>query len=183
MNHQVKLAAAFLPIALALTGCNDEPTAPTGDTTTSAEPADASVAKTAAEGVIRAIYGSYSQPGTADIPSASDRPVFSAGLKALIATIPHADGEMGPLDDADWFCGCQDWDPATAAVKSLTSTAQPDGKVTVESSFSAMANAESTNITYTLVNEGGSWLIDDMTMPGGESLRAQIAAIVEAEGQ
>lgn len=182
--------SAVAPVALLLSGCDDA--APTEtETADAATPADAAPAaaptadeaKAGAEAAIRAIYASYSSDDSASIPTAWERPVFSRNLAALVATIPHPTDEVGPLDDADWFCGCQDWDAATAAVKSLTATPLPDGKVSVVSSFSAMADAEPTNITFTMVNEGGRWLIDDMQttgMPG--TLRADIAAAVRDAG-
>ena len=145
-----------------------------------AAPTDAD--KTAAEAVIRAIYATYNREDTSAPIAAEDRPVYSQELKNLIATIPHTDGELGPLDDADWFCGCQDWDGATASITQISSEARPDGKVEVTSHFLPVADSEPTVITFLMVKEGGQWKIDDMTsIVPNQTLRQAIATAV-AEG-
>lgn len=181
--------AALVAIGLSLSACNfsvsSSADAETGED--SAAPANAPVTdadKAAAETAIRAIYATYNREDTSAVPSAEDRPVFSQELTALIATIPHHEGELGLLDDADWFCGCQDWDGATAGITQIASESRPDGKVEVTSHFLPVADAEPTVITFLMVKEAGQWKIDDMIRPSGNStLRRDIAAAVsEASG-
>jgi hypothetical protein len=187
----IRASATFLlGASLLFAGCSasfsTEGDAETSATTASdaASPAITDEDKTAAEQVIRDIYASYNRQDTSRTPTSWEQPVFSAELTALIATIPRPEGEVGPLSDADWFCNCQDWDPATAGITELSSAVRPDGKVVVSSTFQAMTDADPARIDFLMVREGGSWKVDDMLTPGaGTTLRGDItAAVAEAAG-
>ena len=182
-----KLTATLpLAAALLLAGCNvsfstgDDSSANDSSeaaTAPAAEPAAAD--KAAAEAAVREVYAPYLATDGSSPAAAWDRPIFSREMAALVATIPHPEGEIGPMDDVDWFCGCQDWDSATARIASLATSAGTDGKLLVASSFLPMAEAEPTNITFVMVKEDGKWLVDDMLSTGTDrSLRGDIAEAV-----
>lgn len=179
-------AFAFFSIALTVSGCNDAPA--TGGANKSAASEAAALAtgevtdadKVAAETVIRTIYDSYKTQDTT--PASDARPVFSVELTRMIAGLPRPEGMVGPLQDADWFCGCQDWDGANARVTELTSAVGADGKIVITSHFMPGLTGDPVVITYQMAKEDGQWKIDDMTNSSGDfSLRRDIAnAVSEA---
>lgn len=178
----------ILGASLLVGGCSasssTEADAEASTSTASAPAAVSDADKAAAEQVIRTVYASYNRQDMSRTPASWEQPVFSTELTSLIATIPRPEGESGPLSDADWFCNCQDWDPATAGITELSSAARPDGKIVVSSTFQAMTDADPARIDFLMVREAGGWKIDDLLTPGGgTTLRRDIAdAVTEATG-
>lgn len=178
-------AMVLLGASLLVTGCEasfstggdaEASAATTGD---AAAPAITDEDKAAAEQAIRDLYATYNRQDMSRTPEPWKQPVFSTELTDLIATIPMPEGEVGPLTDADWFCNCQDWDPATAGITELSSAARPDGKIVVSSNFQAMTDADPARIDFLMVRQAGSWKVDDLLTPGsGTTLRQDIAAAV-----
>lgn len=131
---------------------------------------------------VQAIYAPYANPRV-EPPTSWERPVFSAGTRALIGRWQAVAPEDEPddLSDGDWFCQCQDWDARNFRVR-IASVRQvnpqrAEVQVSLEIGWNARRQAR-----LVMVREGGSWKLDDMFdsyLKGG--LKAQIRATIVAD--
>ena len=97
-------------------------------------------------------------------PAVSDwnQPVFSAETTRLIrAWKKHNGEELTGLNDAGWFCECQDWDAKAFGWKRLAADQLARGKAEVKVRVTVGWGTSSTQ-RLILVPEGGRWLIDDL---------------------
>lgn len=154
----MKAGAALLAAAFALAACS-----------AGGKPAPQSPQ---IDGTVAALYRPYSLD-TANAPATPewDRPVFSAATGKLIGQWKESFSEDNvlPLQDFDWFCECQDWDPGTYKF-----AIEPHGEPTgsrIEVAVSLTTDKEGARRSrLELVRESGAWKIDDLyshTFPHG----------------
>jgi hypothetical protein len=139
--------------------------------------AERSEIETAVVGIFRAYAG---PPGAL---AAWDQPIYSAEVAALIARWKAVmpEGELDGLNDGDWLCQCQDWDPDAfqARITSVELTGQGVAEVAVTLDLGFEASERSERLI--LRREGEGWRIDDIfagSFPAGlrQALRETIAA-------
>ena len=95
-----------------------------------------------------------------------DSPLYSAGIKALIAAdnARTPEGEMGALD-FDPFTNSQDPQPTNVRIGTPVET---DGHVTQSVTFDN--GGGDVTLEYTLVKEADGWKVDDVAMAGDGEL-------------
>jgi Protein of unknown function (DUF3828) len=126
---------------------------------------------------VRAIYEPYMRAG-AEPPSAMDpRADYSTAFnRALTAwRTATADAGVTGLSEADWICGCQDWDAEKAVLIVDGASANANGyDVTVR--FSADGSNPEREVLFSMIQEGGRWKVDDMVLGGDQrTVRALLA--------
>jgi Protein of unknown function (DUF3828) len=121
---------------------------------------------TKAEGIslraaIRAIYAPYSLPSRETESIA--RPVYSARTRALInrwsETRPF--DEVTPMAESDWFCQCQDWDPAATRLRAILITPRTANRAEAKATYMIGWN-EDRSLRFLMIREGGKWKVDDL---------------------
>jgi hypothetical protein len=106
-----------------------------------------------------------------------DRLTFEPGLVAMMHRLEarHADDALGPLDDADILCQCQDFTDIRAQVAVVAVEAgRARAVVTV-----ADRGQRPTRLRFTLVRTAAGWRIWDLTDPTGWSLRRMVRSDLE----
>lgn len=120
----------------------------------------------------------------ADDQAVWERPIFSQELRALIArwqsVVPE--GEVDDLNDGDWLCQCQDWDPKAFDLSILKVAAPGADHASVDVAIRlAAGEAHKRRAQLRLANEDGRWMIDELyaadSFPNGlkQALRETIA--------
>ena len=130
-----------------------------------------------------AIFAPYTAPEVDPTPS-WERPIFSQEVSALIAhwlkVMPE--DEPDELNDADWFCQCQDWDKAKFKATLYPVTPLTEDTVEVEGKIELFGEEGGIrDVRLIFKREAGDWRLDDMTgdsYPRGlkQALRETIAA-------
>lgn len=133
---------------------------------------------------IDAIYRPYLQPDQESVKADWNMPVWSTAMTKRIARWQKAIGdELTGMNDAGWFCSCQDWDPKTAKILKRDIAPQADGSYEVAVTFTPMTSSPAHTDRLTLVREGSRWLIDDIYFGDSESrLSMQLDAEIAAGG-
>ncbi len=129
---------------------------------------------------VAAIYRPYSIEAAAD--PAWDRPIFSRDVAALVARWKQVmpEGELDGLNDGDWLCLCQDWNPKKFRV--VTRSRQHLGQGAAEVRLRIdLGIGQTRDIRLVFRQEAGSWRIDEFfasDFPHGikQALRETIAA-------
>jgi hypothetical protein len=152
-------------------------------------PADAGPGDVAAVGAaVKAIFAPYSRPDPKhelNIPSAANRPIYSAATTALLKRWQNAipNDEVTALGDADWICQCQDYDPKTARIISLAIKSTGSGKYDADVVYSAGFNSKE-RMTIKFVSERARWRVDDMAFGANHaSLRAALRQEIAEAGK
>lgn len=95
--------------------------------------------------------------------AAWERPVFSAATARLIAHWQRVmpEGELDGLNDGDWFCQCQDWDPGRFrySVRGRELAGKGIARVQVRA---VIAQDAVRDARFTFVREKAGWRLDDM---------------------
>jgi hypothetical protein len=138
--------------------------------------------------IVEAIYKDYSKP----IPDATDetaqesadrldadllkeKTLYTLSLRAILDRwnrIAHGD-EIYGMNDFDWYCQCQDFDPKTAKLVSQKSTIRGKDAIDVVTRFSAgWGDKKGSRMLFKFKREGSAWKIDELIMEDNLSLRA-----------
>jgi hypothetical protein len=127
-------------------------------------PANAAASADAVDGTVKGFFQPYQASDSGPSEADWDRPIYSANLRDLIGRWKQDFTDEGPLElqDFGWFCECQDWDAAKFTVEVLPHSVPQDGKVEVTARFDPGWN-ETRDMTFDLVDQGGQWLIDDIS--------------------
>lgn len=137
------------------------------------------VEQASVDALVRRIYAPYSDPAMP--PGLLDAPIYSARTTALLARwrkVTPAD-EPDRLSDGDWFCQCQDWEPAAFRLTITGRERLRGGAARVSVRF-ALGGGDTRTARLVFVKEGGTWRVDDLftpDMPRGfrQTLRETIA--------
>ena len=133
----------------------------------------------AVDALVRRIYAPYSDPA---MPAGLlDAPIYSAQTTALLARwrkVTPSD-EVDRLSDGDWFCQCQDWEPAAFRLTITRRERLHSGAARVAVRF-ALDGGTTRTARLVFVKEAGTWRVDDLftpDMPAGfrQTLRQTIA--------
>ena len=131
----------------------------------------------------RAIAGMY-RPYSVEAASVAvwERPLFARDIAVLIARWRQVmpEGELDGLNDGDWLCLCQDWNPKRFRVTTLGRQALGPGAAEVRLRI-ALGNGQTREARVRLRREAQGWRIDDLfasDFPHGlqQALRETIAA-------
>lgn len=118
--------------------------------------------------LLAAIYAPYRKAG-AEPPADWDRPVFTRAASAAIARWkrqrPAGGLDASGLDEAGWFCACQDWDSAAFTVSRPETAMQGNDRALVRVAVRAAADGPPVRLAYRLQREAGAWLIADLSSP------------------
>ena len=174
----MKMLAPLAVLLLAACGSGDA-----ADSTDAKPAATTEATAQTVDPTVMAIFQPYQTPTDGDSADADwDRPIYSAGLRALIERWKQDFTDEGPLElqDFGWLCECQDWDAAKFEVEVLPHPAPQNGKVEVTARFDPGWD-ETRDMTFELVDEGGKWLIDDIKAGSFEGgLRASLERAIAA---
>lgn len=133
------------------------------------------------DAAIAAIYAPFRSAEMRD--AAWERPIFTPGLKALIArwrAVTPSD-EVDDLSDFDWLCQCQDWDPGGLQERITGRRALSQGRQVVSVSL-GIALGRRERLRFVLVRMGGRWLVDDIFASGFRGgLRATLVRTAAAD--
>lgn len=151
----------------------------------SPKPAD----EAAVRDIVKLIYADYSRPieelfpevPEGEYPPADNPPgsnvggyetPYSKSLDALIERwVPVGQGdELRTMNSFDWFCQCQDFDPPSAKMTSEKYELRGKDKIDAKLRY-APAGGEGEKMTIRFIREGGAWVVDDLLMSGGLTLR------------
>ena len=175
----MKMLAPLAVLLLAACGSGDA-----AESTDAKPAATAALTAATAEAVdqaVKAVFQPYQTPSELGSAEADwDRPIFSASLRALIERWKQDFTDEGPLElqDFGWFCECQDWDAAKFEVEVLPHPAPKNGRVEVTARFDPGWD-ETRDMTFSLVDEGGKWLIEDIKAGSFEGgLRASLGRAI-----
>lgn len=144
----------------------------------------------AVDALVRRIYAPYADPAMP--PGLLDAPIYSARTAALLARwrkVTPAD-EPDRLSDGDWFCQCQDWEPAAFRLAITRRERLRSGAARVSVRF-ALGGGATRTARLVFVREGGEWRVDDLFTPDmprglGQTIRETIAedeALARAAGR
>ncbi|MEY2926776.1 MAG: hypothetical protein RL367_1253 [Pseudomonadota bacterium] len=132
----------------------------------------------AVRAAVRAIFKPYLTKSPDDTPAAWQYPVYATATKALIARWQKATSnpdEVTSLSDFDWLCQCQDYDPKTARIISITTRSTASG-ADVKAILSP-GWKERSPLRLAMVKEKGRWMIADLVFKdGGPPLTSQLRA-------
>lgn len=110
---------------------------------------------------VAALFAPYSQETTSE--AVWDRPIFSREVSELIAhwQAVMPEDEPDALNDGDWLCQCQDWDPKSFAVliakRKSRGPDEAETRVTLDLGWGATRKAR-----LILRREEGQWRLDDL---------------------
>jgi hypothetical protein len=172
--------------ALALTGCQQQPSATTHASETASASASAAAMSREEQGLetpagfVTAIYKHYVSPALTFTTLGTAAPdYYDPEMVALLAEDARLnEGYVGAIE-ADPICQCQDWTSIQAKVRLLEETASA-AKVEVVTNDSGMSPPYSVTLVYDLVRIEGRWRIHDITGKGQSSLRAVLIRSNEA---
>ena len=115
----------------------------------------------AIDATIAATYRPYHALGN---PGAAwDYPIWSARIAALVAEWKQVmpKDEVDDLNDGDWLCLCQDWDPAK--FRAMITSVRPHARgVALVAVRIELGTNEKRSARLVLRREGGAWRIDDV---------------------
>jgi Protein of unknown function (DUF3828) len=150
--------------------------------------------------IINRVYEGYSRPFEELFPELPDdappRPdnspglaidgyetPYSASLASLVEKwLPFARGdEVGAMNDFDWYCQCQDFDPKTAKITAQNYRSKSKNKMEVKVSFTAGWD-EGSPLTFYFIRENGMWVMDDLRFDGGSTLRKGLRSDIDDSG-
>lgn len=139
--------------------------------------------------IVKLIYADYSRPmeelfpevpegedPPPDNPSGSSvggyEPPYSKSLAALLVRWePVAQGdELRMMNGFDWYCQCQDFYPPDAKMVSETYDARGKDKIDAKVKY-APTGGLAEKMVIRFIRENGAWVIDDLVMAGGLTLR------------
>lgn len=157
--------------------------------TPTAAKAPKSADEAAVREIVKKIYTDYSKPFDEvfpEVPEGEDpppdnppgsavggyEPPYSKSLDALIERwTPIAQGdELRPMSDFDWYCQCQDWTSELAKMNSEKYELRGKDKIDAKLRY-APVGGEGEKLTIRFIRENGAWVIDDLVMSGGLTLR------------
>ena len=145
-----------------------------------AAPAKKSPLETQVDAAIANIYAPYRTD--AESKPEWDRPLFTPGLKGLIGDWQKAIGEdLTALNEAGWFCECQDYSPKAYRMKRTALRELAPGKVEVKYTVGVTAGMKAPQRLILVRDAKGRWLVDDLfteSMPKG--LRAGLTPEISA---
>lgn len=141
------------------------------------------------DGVIEAIYAPYRKAPTVGRDAADtdwDLPIYSAATKKLIEQWKgiRVEGEMvSMLEEAGWFCQCQDWFDKGFKFLDKTIKPLPDGQAEAAIRFD-LGDGEVQNARILFVREGTDWKVADLFTPAlPKGLISQIKADLTENGR
>jgi Protein of unknown function (DUF3828) len=110
---------------------------------------------------IKAIYAPYSLPSRETESTA--RPVYSARTRALITRWSETRplDEVTPMAESDWFCQCQDWDPAATRLRSILIKPRTPNRAEAKATY-MIGWDEDRSLRFLMIREGGKWKVDDL---------------------
>lgn len=143
----------------------------------------------AVRNIVKLIYADYSRPMDElfpEIPEGEDPPAdnppgsnvggyetpYSKSLDALIDRwVPVGQGdELRTMNSFDWYCQCQDFDPPSAKMTSEKYELRGKDKIDAKLKY-APWGGEGEKMTIRFIREDGAWVVDDLVMSGGLTLR------------
>jgi hypothetical protein len=156
--------------------------------------APASQDEVAVRDIVTKIYAPYSQP----IPEAPDdgsyapdnaagaaasgyEPPYTQSLAALIGRwdrLMQESEELYGLNGFDWYCQCQDNDPATSRLVRQSYTAKGKDAIEAKILFSPgryEGKDMGSPLLFRFKREGGQWRIDDLKFQDSDTLRKGLA--------
>lgn len=149
--------------------------------------------------IVAKIYAPYSQP----IPEAPDdgsyapdnaagasvdgyEPPYTQSLAALIGRwdrLMQESEELYGLNGFDWYCQCQDNDPATSRLVRQSYTAKGKDAIEAKILFSPgryEGKDMGAPLLFRFKREGGQWKIDDLRFQDSDTLRKGLADDIKA---
>jgi len=122
----------------------------------------------AIDAVVARIFGRFNRDN--DATAAWELPVWSAQTAALIRHWQRVmpEGELDGLNDAEWFCGCQDWDSKAFRATTVSRTVVATGVVHVRLKL-ALGGGTVRVERLVLRKEKGVWRVDDLFAEGFET--------------
>lgn len=133
------------------------------------------------DAAIAALYAPFRSAEMRD--AAWERPIFTPGLKGLIArwrAVTPSD-EVDDLSDFDWLCQCQDWDPGGLHERITGRRPLGPGRQMVAVSL-GIAPGRRERLRFVLQRHKGRWLVDDIFASGfSGGLRATLVRTTAAD--
>jgi len=119
--------------------------------------ASAAYAASTPVSTIEAIYKSHTDKNAKPISGIEEKIYTARRRKQLHQALKGCTEICIPVQDSDYFVNGQDWELKNVAVRQISGD---DKKAVVAASFLNFDKPQ--EITFTLVNENGKWLIDDV---------------------
>jgi hypothetical protein len=177
------LSACGKPAPNAAASANAAAPTPTNAAAASATPAASSGDAADAKAFVEGLYTHYTvDPKTstwAPMDKKDDAQVFDADMVRLLAAdVKAANGEVGAID-ADYICGCQDWEPFSATITVVSAT---PAMAKAAADFRVFKTDQPRHLEFDLVKEKGAWRVHDIRendqteQPPGPSLRQTLLA-------
>ena len=133
--------------------------------------------------VAQAIYAPYVDPSKPMI-TGWNYPFDSSALAALTAEWEKglSSDEVEDLNDFDWFCQCQDSDPANSHVEYAVEHEEGSAAGVVDVQLDIGLGKDDVRESKLLfVNEGGKWLLDDIVSDAfPDGLKAELRKAIAA---
>ncbi len=134
--------------------------------------------RAALDAATRAIYAPYSQDTSYE--AVWERDIWTAEVRKLIAhwltVVPE--GEVDAMNDGDWICQCQDWDPKGFRVKITKREAKGPGAALIGVDFN-LGHGDPRDAYFELRKENGRWLIDDIySEPYSDGIKAALVQTI-----
>lgn len=110
---------------------------------------------------VAAIFAPYREADMSD--AAWQRPIYSREVAALIARWEQVmpEDEVDDLNDGDWFCQCQDWEPEHFRVKVISRKAVTVDVAEIEVDID-IGRGEKRDALLSFRREEGKWMLDDL---------------------
>ena len=110
---------------------------------------------------IMAIFAPYNEADMSD--AAWERPIYSKEVTSLIARWEQVmpQDEVDDLNDGDWLCQCQDWDPKQFRVKVISHKAVEADVAEIEVDID-IGWGEKRDAFLSFRREDGKWMLDDL---------------------
>jgi hypothetical protein len=110
---------------------------------------------------VAAIFAPYNEADMSD--AAWERPIYSRVVTALIARWEQVmpEDEVDDLNDGDWLCQCQDWDPRNFRVKSVSYKQIKADAAEIEVDID-IGWGEKRDALLVFRREEGKWMLDDL---------------------
>lgn len=110
---------------------------------------------------VAAIFAPYNEADMSD--AAWERPIYSSEVTALIARWEQVmpQDEVDDLNDGDWLCQCQDWDPKHFRVRIISRKAVEADVAEIEVDID-IGWGETRDAFLSFRREEGKWMLDDL---------------------
>lgn len=130
--------------------------------------------------------GSYAPDNAAGAAASGYEPPYAQSLGALIARwdkLMQESEELYGLNGFDWYCQCQDNDPATSRLVRQSYVAKGKDAIDARILFSPgqyEGKDMGAPLSFRFKREGGLWKIDDLKFQDSDTLRKGLAEDITA---